>query len=187
MTLLLVGFTEPPGSPRALVRSYRTVAPLPVRAGCPASHRRFVLCGTVLRVAPTGCYPAPCPLESGRSSDGSSPHAVAQPPHHHASSLSHARDSDKVTEPHSPCSESPEPCVVSRPSMEGPGRVTGGFRSTRAFGIEAARQEASGSQWGRDHVGGHAHDRSGRRDHTGAEGRRGAFRPASPRPRRSPG
>ena len=31
LTLLRVGFTEPPGSPRALVRSYRTVAPLPVR------------------------------------------------------------------------------------------------------------------------------------------------------------
>jgi len=30
LTLLRVGFTEPPGSPRALVRSYRTVAPLPV-------------------------------------------------------------------------------------------------------------------------------------------------------------
>src|SRR5215510_14314100 len=29
--LLLVGFTEPPGSPRTLVRSYRTVSPLPVR------------------------------------------------------------------------------------------------------------------------------------------------------------
>jgi len=30
-TLLRVGFTEPPGSPRTLVRSYRTVSPLPVR------------------------------------------------------------------------------------------------------------------------------------------------------------
>src|SRR5262249_54022634 len=29
--LLRVGFTQPPGSPRALVRSYRTVSPLPVR------------------------------------------------------------------------------------------------------------------------------------------------------------
>ena len=32
-------------------------------------HRRSTFCGTVLRVAPTGCYPAPCPAESGRSSD----------------------------------------------------------------------------------------------------------------------
>ena len=30
-TLLRVGVTEPPGSPRTLVRSYRTVSPLPVR------------------------------------------------------------------------------------------------------------------------------------------------------------
>jgi len=30
-TLLRVGFTEPTGSPRSLVRSYRTVSPLPVR------------------------------------------------------------------------------------------------------------------------------------------------------------
>ena len=31
LTLLRVGFTEPSGSPRTLVRSYRTVSPLPVR------------------------------------------------------------------------------------------------------------------------------------------------------------
>src|SRR5205814_31252 len=31
--LLRVGFAEPPGSPRALVRSYRTVSPLPVPRG----------------------------------------------------------------------------------------------------------------------------------------------------------
>src|SRR5660397_297055 len=30
LTLLRVGFTEPPQSPGALVRSYRTVSPLPV-------------------------------------------------------------------------------------------------------------------------------------------------------------
>jgi hypothetical protein len=55
-TLLRVGFAEPPGSPRALVRSYRTVSPLPVRppAGAGTRHRRSVLCGTFLRVAPTG-------------------------------------------------------------------------------------------------------------------------------------
>jgi hypothetical protein len=52
-TLLRVGFTEPVRSPGPLVRSYRTVSPLPVRTG--ARHRRSVLCGTVLRVAPTGC------------------------------------------------------------------------------------------------------------------------------------
>ena len=52
LALLRVGFTEPPGSPRALVRSYRTVSPSPVRAG--ARHRQSALCCTVLRVAPTG-------------------------------------------------------------------------------------------------------------------------------------
>src|ERR1700688_148256 len=50
--LLRVGFTEPAGSPRPLVRSCRTVSPLPVRA-C-ARHRRSALCCTFLRVAPTG-------------------------------------------------------------------------------------------------------------------------------------
>ena len=36
LALLRVGFAEPPGSPRALVRSYRTVSPLPVPTGRPA-------------------------------------------------------------------------------------------------------------------------------------------------------
>ena len=45
---------------RPLVRSYRTVSPLP-RAREHRAVRRSVLCGTVLRVAPTGGWPAPCP------------------------------------------------------------------------------------------------------------------------------
>ena len=45
-------------------------------------HRRFALCCTFLRVASTGSYPAPCPSESGRSSNGSSPHAATQPTRH---------------------------------------------------------------------------------------------------------
>jgi hypothetical protein len=53
LALLRVGFTKPPESPRALVRSYRTVSPSPVRTG--ARHRQSALCCTVLRVAPTGC------------------------------------------------------------------------------------------------------------------------------------
>ena len=46
---------------RTLVRSYRTVAPLPdppwrrAEARRSDGHRRSSLCGTVLRVAPTGC------------------------------------------------------------------------------------------------------------------------------------
>ena len=56
LTLLRVGFAEPPGSPRALVRSYRTVSPLPVRLTppsavcslwhCPAGHPDWVLPST---------------------------------------------------------------------------------------------------------------------------------------------
>ena len=37
LALLRVGFAEPPGSPRALVRSYRTVSPLPVRPAEPSA------------------------------------------------------------------------------------------------------------------------------------------------------
>ncbi len=77
-TLLRVGFTEPTGSPRPLVRSYRTVSPLPVRcpeaspsAVCslwhfPAGHPDWPLtstlpCGvpTFLSSFPTGGV-APC-------------------------------------------------------------------------------------------------------------------------------
>jgi len=48
LILLLVGFTKPRQLPNTLVRSYRTVSPLPVL--CRQSHRRSVLCGTVLHV-----------------------------------------------------------------------------------------------------------------------------------------
>ena len=65
LTLLRVGFTEPPRSPGTLVVSYTTVSPLPNRAD-PA--RRSVFCGTVPRVTPGGRYPPPCPAEPGPSS-----------------------------------------------------------------------------------------------------------------------
>src|SRR5687767_7644617 len=42
LALLRMGVTEPPESPRTLVRSYRTVSPSPV-LGEP-SHRRSALC-----------------------------------------------------------------------------------------------------------------------------------------------
>jgi hypothetical protein len=35
---------------------------------CLTSTRRFVFCGTILRVTPTGRYPAPCSAEPGLSS-----------------------------------------------------------------------------------------------------------------------
>jgi hypothetical protein len=52
-------------------------------------HRRSALCCTFLRVTPTGRYPASCPAESGRSSDGSplrraGPYAAARPTRHHS-------------------------------------------------------------------------------------------------------
>jgi hypothetical protein len=34
---------------------------------------RFVFCGTFLGIAPTGCYPAPCPMELGLSSESRRP------------------------------------------------------------------------------------------------------------------
>jgi len=39
----------------------------------PKGTGRSVLCGTFLRVAPTGRYPAPCPVEPGLSSPGAGP------------------------------------------------------------------------------------------------------------------
>ncbi len=56
-------------------------------AGRPSRHRRSALCCTFLRVTPTGRYPASCPVESGRSSDGSplrraGPYAAARPTRH---------------------------------------------------------------------------------------------------------
>ncbi len=59
-----VGFTKLSPSPEILVSSYLTFSPLP-----PEDRRRFVFCGTFLGVAPTGSYPAPCPVEPGLSSD----------------------------------------------------------------------------------------------------------------------
>ena len=47
LALLRVGFAEPPGSPRALVRSYRTVSPLPV----PTSAHRGAAIGGLFSVA----------------------------------------------------------------------------------------------------------------------------------------
>ena len=45
------------------VVSYTTVSPLPR-----PKPWRSVLCGTVSRITPGGCYPPPCPVEPGRSS-----------------------------------------------------------------------------------------------------------------------
>ncbi len=74
LALLRVGFAEPDRSPGLLVRSYRTVSPLPHRslraselAGA-TSMRRFIFCGTFPDLATGGSYPPPCPLKPGLSS-----------------------------------------------------------------------------------------------------------------------
>ena len=64
LTLLRVGFTEPPQSPAALVVSYTTVSPLPPGT----ARRRSVFCGTFPRVTPGRRYRPPCPAEPGPSS-----------------------------------------------------------------------------------------------------------------------
>ena len=51
-------------------------------------HRRFVLCGTFLRVAPTGISPAPCPAEPRPSSTRSPPRRPAPSRGHPADSPS---------------------------------------------------------------------------------------------------
>ena len=63
LILLQVGFAEPSRSPGTLVVSCTAVSPLPL-----PEERRSVLCGTVPRVAPGGCYPPPRPVEPGPSS-----------------------------------------------------------------------------------------------------------------------
>jgi hypothetical protein len=75
LTLLRVGFAEPPRSPWALVVSYTTVSPLP-----PVARRRSVFCGTFPRVTPGGCCPPPCPVEPGLSSASDSRSHSTRPP-----------------------------------------------------------------------------------------------------------
>src|SRR6516162_3172203 len=88
LTLLRVGFTEPPQSPAALVVSYTAVSPLPrvQDAG------RSVFCGTVPRVTPGRRYRPPCPVEPGPSSPDLRP---ARPP----GRLTHAQDTPNAVGP----------------------------------------------------------------------------------------
>jgi hypothetical protein len=70
-TLLRVGFTEPAGHPAAgalLPHPFTLAAGSTADRTGPGGRRRFAFCGTVLRVAPTGGWPAPCPVEAGLSS-----------------------------------------------------------------------------------------------------------------------
>ncbi len=87
LTLLRVGFTEPPQSPAALVVSYTTVSPLPR-----LTPGRSAFCGTVPRVTPGRRYRPPCPVEPGPSSPGLHP---ARPP----GRLTRAQDTPDATGP----------------------------------------------------------------------------------------
>ena len=84
LALLRVGFTEPYESPRTLVRSYRTVAPLPVAAA--HFRERQPIGGLSLlhfrQVAPTWLTPALCSMESRLSSTRSSHAAATRPTHY---------------------------------------------------------------------------------------------------------
>src|SRR5262245_36976197 len=67
LVLLRAGFCLPPVLPQArcaLTAPFHPYSPTPLRA----SAERYIFCATVLRVAPTGSYPAHCPAEFGLSS-----------------------------------------------------------------------------------------------------------------------
>ena len=74
LVLLRAGFAVPVPSPGTAVGSYPTVSPLPHKPFAYAPDvGRYRFCGTFRRVAPPGCYPAPCSVEPGLSSKGLSP------------------------------------------------------------------------------------------------------------------
>ena len=66
LALHQVGFTKPSESPHLLVRSYRTISPLPGRPM--AFLRRYFFCGTFPRLTTGGRYPPPRPAVPGLSS-----------------------------------------------------------------------------------------------------------------------
>ena len=70
LALLRAGFAEPAGSPRLLVRSYRTVSPLPRRRNRRGlmPTRRSAFCCTFPGLAAGRSYRPPCPVEPGLSS-----------------------------------------------------------------------------------------------------------------------
>jgi len=70
LVLHRVGFAELLRSPGELVRSYRTVSPLPGGDSqpCGIPVGRYPFCCTFLRVTATPRYGAPCPVVFGLSS-----------------------------------------------------------------------------------------------------------------------
>jgi len=79
LALLPMGFTQPTQSPAPLVRSYRTISPLPgkPRTALPRSEllRRFTFCCTCPVLADGGRYPPSCSVEPGLSSLLTSQHS----------------------------------------------------------------------------------------------------------------
>jgi hypothetical protein len=84
LALLPMGFTQPTQSPESLVRSYRTVSPLPgkPRTALPRSEllRRSAFCCTCPVLADGGRYPPSCSVEPGLSSPPNFDAANTRPP-----------------------------------------------------------------------------------------------------------
>jgi hypothetical protein len=123
LTLLRVGFTEPPRSPGVLVVSYTTVSPLP-----PARAGGGLFSVALSRGSPrVAVSEPPCPAESGLSSTGR-PAAAARP----------ARPRDK------PSPRSPLPVRhVRRRAVS-----VGGTRAARGSRLMADRDVARGRRRG---------------------------------------
>src|SRR3954468_17163926 len=68
LVLLRAGFCLPPMLPPARCALTAPFHPYPAFAPFGATARRYIFCATILRVAPTGSYPAHCPAEFGLSS-----------------------------------------------------------------------------------------------------------------------
>ena len=128
LALLRVGFTEPAGSPPSLVRSYRTLSPLPVRTARPAI-------GGFLSVA----------LSCGSPRLAVSQHPALRSP-----------DLPRHDPAFGPCrghpADSPSPPVCHRPAQSQHTFPQGGPTASRATGLStpcasSARPEAPGRRW----------------------------------------
>jgi len=100
-----MGFTQPTQSPESLVRSYRTVSPLPGKSLPTSPHntpqrrvsfRRFAFCCTCPILADGGRYPPSCPVEPGLSSPPETDAANAWPSAASGYSLSGAATASEV-------------------------------------------------------------------------------------------
>ena len=141
LALLRVGVAEPPESPRTLVRSYRTVSPLPVAAPCDAAHRRSALCCPIRQVIPSWLSPAPCPTESRPSSTPRPAFRQDRRRGHPARSLRRPLSRTQASDPHGRPRSPPE----RRVSQQRPraGRTSACSRCCRARRSRASRTASS--------------------------------------------